>query len=727
MSDAREFFDGHGLPRAPLLVLWQHGAGASVFPPYYTNGAKSLRTLVWLDGESASTIDDTLYPHTMLHEFGHYAAYVAGVLNDYSCPVHFIDRKNTPGCAWGEGWANFVPHMVYDSPVMLRTATLAYDAEAAAVISAETGAIRRPFHAAEPPSRYIGDRVEGRVTAALWDMADARMDPAHDAAGPGRPLAYDGMATGNGPIVEMVLGGLYNSMAEFYGSWEDLRYLDSAESVMRLHGMSFAIPSTARYYVHAGSFGGNGSGPGQMLYPLDVDVAQNGSVLVADTANSRVQVFGAGGEYAGQFGSNGSGDGDLLLPAGVASNDTHLFVADALNARVEAFSAADLSHAGRVDGYGDGRRLGMPAGVAANSTHLLVSDSGTYSIAVLRHGEQLSDAFFKPGGPDAWAEDLAASRRILDAHLAWYGLNGSGLALSYRAAIAPDGTIEIADFALPYTSRFPPGGEAEFVVARGALVGDRISDVDFDHLGRTVSSEWNRGLVRVIDGNGTLVDEFGGLGRGAGEFSGLAGIAVGEAGRIYAADAYNDRVQIFDLDRERPEAFYVWARPLGANATAGPPSNATAATAMTASAPDSVYIAVEFTEPVTVDTSGGIPVLDLDTGGGAGGGHADGSAVYLSGSGSDTLTFEYGVDARDSAARLAYKSTASLRANGALIMDGSGNAAELDLAEPGDLGSLSNSSNVRIVPGTLPPGPPSGLDPNALHLRCLMHPLLCRY
>ena len=239
-------------------------------------------------------------------------------------------------------------------------------------------------------------------------------------------------------------------------------------------------------------------------------------MLVADTANNRVQVFDADGGHVGQFDSNGTGGGGMLLPAGVSSNGTHAFVADALNARVEIFSSADWSHAGRVDIYGGGDgggRLGMPTGVDANSTHLFVSDSANYSVAVLGHGGQYDGEFATPLGAAAKEARLNMSRNILDAHLAWYGLNGSGLALSYRTATMPGGAIAIADFADRSIYTFAPDDTRSIVDPWGTTPNhvsnkDRLSDVDVDGLGRIVSSEWTRGLVRVIDANGTRVEEF---------------------------------------------------------------------------------------------------------------------------------------------------------------------------------------------------------------------------
>ena len=172
------------------------------------------------------------------------------------------------------------------------------------------------------------------------------------------------------------------------------------------------------------------------------------------------------------------------------------------------------------------------------------------------------------------------------------------------------------------------------------------------------------------------------------------------------------------------------ARLPGAAGAASPAAGGPAAAAAAVAAPDTVHIAVALAEPVTVDTYSGTPVLDMDAGGDAGvrmGGGAPASAAYMSGSGTDTLTFEYEVGALDLAGLLAYKSPSSLRPNGATIIDGSGNAANLTLAWPGDPGSLSNSSRIEIAPSGAPLGIPGGIDAEVLHLRCLLHPLLCRH
>ena len=114
---------------------------------------------------------------------------------------------------------------------------------------------------------------------------------------------------------------------------------------------------------------------------------------------------------------------------------------------------------------------------------------------------------------------------------------------------------------------------------------------------------------------------------------------------------------------------------------------------------EAVDIAVRFSENVTL--AGAEPKLVLATGGAGG----TGAAEYASGGGTDTLTFRYTVVQGDAAADLDYAGTGALQTRGAIR--GAGNhAVNLELAVPGECGSLGNSSNIAI--GAAQPGGPDG-------------------
>ncbi|GHD79421.1 DUF4347 domain-containing protein [Vogesella fluminis] len=107
---------------------------------------------------------------------------------------------------------------------------------------------------------------------------------------------------------------------------------------------------------------------------------------------------------------------------------------------------------------------------------------------------------------------------------------------------------------------------------------------------------------------------------------------------------------------------------------------------------DTVTITVTFNEAVTVDTSGGTPRLKLETG------TTDQYAGYVSGSGSNTLTFSYTVQAGDTSTDLDYTATNALELNSGTIRDAAGNHATLTLASPGAAGSLGANKALLINP-----------------------------
>ncbi|MES2943070.1 MAG: FG-GAP-like repeat-containing protein [Pseudomonadota bacterium] len=94
-----------------------------------------------------------------------------------------------------------------------------------------------------------------------------------------------------------------------------------------------------------------------------------------------------------------------------------------------------------------------------------------------------------------------------------------------------------------------------------------------------------------------------------------------------------------------------------------------------------ITLKISFTENVFV--AGGIPTLALQAGA------IDRFATYAGGSGTDTLTFTYTVQAGDSSADLDFKSTTAFELNGSTIRDAAGNDAILTLAAPGATGSLA--------------------------------------
>ena len=110
---------------------------------------------------------------------------------------------------------------------------------------------------------------------------------------------------------------------------------------------------------------------------------------------------------------------------------------------------------------------------------------------------------------------------------------------------------------------------------------------------------------------------------------------------------------------------------------------------------DVIAITVTFSEVVNVVTTNGTPTLTLETG------DSDASVNYASGSGSNTLIFNYTIADGQNSSDLDYASTSALALNSGTIKDVAGNGATLTLASPGASNSLG--ANKAIVVDTTPP------------------------
>jgi len=125
------------------------------------------------------------------------------------------------------------------------------------------------------------------------------------------------------------------------------------------------------------TLGGHGTGDGEFNWPGHICVTPDGSLLVVDSLNFRVQIFDADGTFRSKFGRHGDGSGDFSRPKGIGvDSHGHVYVADNLFDTVQVFSrtGAFLLGFGR---QGEGRgEFWLPVGLAVD-THdrIYVADS----------------------------------------------------------------------------------------------------------------------------------------------------------------------------------------------------------------------------------------------------------------------------------------------------------------------------------------------------------------
>lgn len=125
------------------------------------------------------------------------------------------------------------------------------------------------------------------------------------------------------------------------------------------------------------SWGGAGSGPGQLSAPFDASVA-GGFVYVADGNNARIQKFDTNGGFVKLWGTRATDrdkakPGEFSQPLGVsATSEGRVFVIDKQTARLDEF---DTEGRFRIR-FGAERQLSTPGGVFAIGDDVVIADTG---------------------------------------------------------------------------------------------------------------------------------------------------------------------------------------------------------------------------------------------------------------------------------------------------------------------------------------------------------------
>ena len=247
ISDGRDFF----LPeigKAGLSVKWQHDSGTSVFAGRPTNGAayRLVSSIMWLDGSTTTIGGDSNRRWVILHEFGHHIMDIAGRF-DFAAActyTHYLHNQSSAGCAWTEGWADFVPHMIDDEKRLRWTFVKYIDLEQDRTEYSNGNTIRNFVRT--NASSNEGQLVEGQVAAALWDIKDRNVDVVFDKAKHvSYGVVFDDLSMDDDEILATFRANTYENFSAFYDAWEDAYgAAHSARNIMALHAMDFVDTST---------------------------------------------------------------------------------------------------------------------------------------------------------------------------------------------------------------------------------------------------------------------------------------------------------------------------------------------------------------------------------------------------------------------------------------------------------------------------------------------------
>ncbi len=274
------------------------------------------------------------------------------------------------------------------------------------------------------------------------------------------------------------------------------------------------------------SFGGSGSGSGQLSGPAGVAVDSSGNVWVVDTGHNRVQEFNSKGEFVREFGGVGTGNGEFSNPHGIAVGSSgNVYVADTGNNRIQEFSSkGEFVRAFGKAGVGNGEFEGPQEVAVDGEGHVWTVE------ALLARVQEFS------------SEGVYINK---------FGKEGTGNGQFKKPegiAVDSKGNVWVADTGNDRVQELKPTGEFVRVFGKeGSGNGEfsKPSGIVFDAEGDAWVVDTGNDRVQRFTSEGSYLSQAGVAGNENGQFSAPEGIASDSTGQIAVADTSNNRVDMW--------------------------------------------------------------------------------------------------------------------------------------------------------------------------------------
>lgn len=285
-------------------------------------------------------------------------------------------------------------------------------------------------------------------------------------------------------------------------------------------------------------FGSQGTGNGQFgsgMYtsgPTSVAVTNDGLIVVADAGNSRIEVFQSDGTFVRAFGSAGGGDGQFSpgtypLKLAVAS-DGKIVVADSSNSKVHVFGV-DGTFIRKWGVYGslDGQLLPLQGLAATADGKVVTVDSGSRVQVFDLSGTFIRRIGGTGSGDGQFSSPAAAVTVLADGKIAIADVQGNNV------------RIQLFDASGAFVRKLGSSGtdDGQFSTTLKGLAGTASSQL--------VVADTGNGRVQVIGGDGTFVRAFGAAGSATDGFASSTGIGVATDGTLFVGDSMNGRIHVF--------------------------------------------------------------------------------------------------------------------------------------------------------------------------------------
>ncbi|XP_064482125.1 tripartite motif-containing protein 3-like [Ornithodoros turicata] len=266
--------------------------------------------------------------------------------------------------------------------------------------------------------------------------------------------------------------------------------------------------------------GRRGRARGELSNPQGVCAAPGGMVVVADSNNQCVQVFGTSrtDECRLRFGIRGRGAGQMQRPTGVALTQAgHFVVADYENKCISVFEPN-----GRfINRLGVGRLLG-PKGIAVDKNgHIVVVDNRGSSVLVFHDSGKLLGRFGTRG---------VGSNHFAGPHYAAVNSRNQIVVSDFH-----NHSVKILDSQGNFVASFGSHGEGlgQFNAPTGVAV---------DAQDNILVADWGNSRIQVFDSNGSFLSF---VNSSADPLYGPQGLALTDDGNVVVADSGNHCLKVY--------------------------------------------------------------------------------------------------------------------------------------------------------------------------------------
>ena len=258
----------------------------------------------------------------------------------------------------------------------------------------------------------------------------------------------------------------------------------------------------------------------------------SGAIYVADSANSRVLRYAADGSYVGVFAPAGSGIGQVTNPKGLlVLDDGTVVVADTGNNRIQVFTAEGAY----IRSIGVGVLNGPRAMVKSEIGAFFVADTGNSRVA--RFDWLTGTYVAQVGTPGSGAGQLNAPQGValFGTNVLWIADTGNNRVQKYNVG----GVV-----ASPQSLSGLVGGPANDGLSRPSAVLVEGSDV--------VVADSNKNRLLRCDSQANWLEEFEGVDANAGALDAPVAIASAPGGRTLVLERDGCQVQVLVRDDAPP-------------------------------------------------------------------------------------------------------------------------------------------------------------------------------